>query len=204
MPRLVGEADELVLNARTVTRPTPSISPLYIADLWRLARTIWAVSEVVCVIQQDTCSEPGGHPAAFAGLFHVEQILRVPGVMKGKQRGARSPFCSCIFENRCSAQAIAAACRSLAAQLDAGLEQTRGKGLGAEIPKATTFVLVLPDMHQTPQECSGGHHQCPAEKFHIQIGAAADDFAIVDDQPGDGRLKELRFFCNSRMCLSRN
>ena len=40
----------------------PLISPQYMADRCRFSRTIWAVSEVVCVIQHEICSPPGFQP----------------------------------------------------------------------------------------------------------------------------------------------
>src|SRR5471030_110800 len=90
MARLVGKPDELVLNARTIPR----------TDSFDLA----AVHRRLVEIRADDlgrCLCCMGHPARrlgrprdpsnarFSGMFHVEQILRVTGVVKGEQGGMK-------------------------------------------------------------------------------------------------------------------
>ena len=78
--------------------PIPSISPLYIADLWRFSRTICAVASVVWVIQQETWFEPGAQPildSPDCSTWNKSSGSRVS--WKAKKVGSASPFCSRIL-----------------------------------------------------------------------------------------------------------
>src|SRR5580658_7163110 len=78
--------------------PTPSISPLYMADLWRLDRTIWAVDSVVWVIQHEIWADPGTHPRRVSpecSTWNKSSGSRVS--WKANRVGSASPFFSCIL-----------------------------------------------------------------------------------------------------------
>src|SRR5208283_2083013 len=78
--------------------PTPTISPLYMADLCRFDRTMRAVSDEVCVIQQETCSDPGGQPSRVSpdcSTWNNCSMSRVS--WKANRVGTASPFCSAIL-----------------------------------------------------------------------------------------------------------
>ena len=79
-----------------------------------------------------------------------------------------------------------------APEFNPGLEKASRQRFGAEITQTAAFVLVLADMHQPPQKRAGGHDDRSAAKFNIQIGPATDDFAVLEDQAGDGRLENFQ------------
>ena len=192
--KLVGETHELVLNARAVAGADAG-------DLAGVHRRLVKVVPDDLLGLRCRVGHPAGHlfaargPAepALAGLFHVEQVLRIPGVVKGKQGGLSIAL---LFLQSREVNAPSQNPRRgpglEALKFDAGLQQAARKRFRTEIPQASAFVLVLTHVHQSAEEGSGRDDHGLGHERDIQIGPAADDLAVFEDQSGYRRLEYLQ------------